>query len=105
MTTHRHIALITTFALIAANLIAFNVLISSWSTARLDMTRDRLFSISPATKRLVTSLEDDLWITGYFSDRTHPKLSPLIPEMADLLEEYAALSSGRIHVQLLDPRD
>lgn len=102
---NRHVSLIVTFALVAANLVAFNVLISGWSTARLDLTSDRMFSISPATKRIVTSLEDDLWITGYFSDRTHPKLSPLIPEISDLLDEYAALSGGKIHVEIVDPGD
>jgi len=92
-----------TMALVALNLIALNFLVSGWSTARLDLTEENLFSISPATERILTSLDEDLTIYGYFSKRTHPKLAPLVPELADLLDEYRAVSGGRVHVEILDP--
>src|SRR5690349_5029717 len=72
---------LVTLALVAANLIAFNAILAPWAGARLDLTRDRAFSISPATRRLLSSLDDDLTITGYFSKRTHPKLAPLVPQI------------------------
>ena len=92
-----------TMGLVALNLIALNFLISGWSTARLDLTQENLFSISPATKRILTSLDEDLTIYGYFSKRTHPKLAPLVPELSDLLDEYRAVSGGRVHVEIIDP--
>lgn len=92
-----------TLALLGLNLLAFNVLVSSWSGARLDLTQDRIYSTSPATERILASLDDNLLIRGYFSKRTHPKLAPLIPEIVDLLEEYRALSGGRLQVEIIDP--
>jgi ABC-2 type transport system permease protein len=92
-----------TVVLVALNLIALNFLVSGWSTARLDLTEENLFSISPATERILTGLDEDLTIYGYFSERTHPKLAPLVPELADLLAEYRAVSGGRVHVEILDP--
>ena len=35
---------------------------------------------------ILTSLDEELTVYGYFSNRTHPKLSPLVPEIADLLD-------------------
>jgi len=94
-----------TLALVGANLVAFNALLSSWASARLDLTRDRMFSISPATRRLLGSLDDDLTIYGYFSKRTHPKLAPLVPQIEDLLEEYRALGHHHVRVEIADPSD
>lgn len=96
-------SLILTLALVALNLVALNFLISSWSTARIDFTEEGLFSISPATKRLLAGVDENLTIYGYFSKRTHPKLAPLIPELTDLLDEYRAVSGGKVHVEILDP--
>src|SRR5205814_6936387 len=99
----RRVRVLVTLGLLAANLLAFNGLLASWASARLDLTRDRMFSISPATRRLLGSLDDDLYVYGYFSKRTHPKLAPLVPQIEDLLEEYRALARHRLHVEILDP--
>jgi ABC-2 type transport system permease protein len=96
-------ALAVTLALVALNLLALNYLIAGWSTARLDLTSEGLYSITPATRRLITALDEELTIYGYFSSRTHPKLAPLVPEITDLLAEYRAVSRGRIHVEIVDP--
>ena len=97
--------MLVTVALLAGNLVAFNSLLAAWSGARLDLTQDRMFSISPATRRLLHSLDDDLYVYGYFSKRTHPKLAPLVPQIVDLLDEYRALAHGRLHVESLDPSE
>src|SRR5437870_1050221 len=99
----RQVGVAVTLALLGANLVAFSALISRWDVARLDLTRDQVFSISGATRKLVSSLDDDLTIYGYFSKRTHPKLAPLVPQIEDLLGEYRALCRGRVHVESIDP--
>ena len=96
-------SLLLTVALVGLNLIALQVLVSGWSTARLDLTRDKLYSITPATERLLVSLEEDVAVYGYFSKKTHPKLAPLVPEIIDMLDEYRAVSGGRVQVEIIDP--
>jgi ABC-2 type transport system permease protein len=96
-------SLLTTLGLVALNLVAFNVLLGGSSTLRLDLTRDGIYSISPATKRVLDTLDEELTIYGYFSERTHPKLAPLVPEIEDMLDEYAALSRGKVRVEMIDP--
>lgn len=96
-------ALVLTLVLVGLNLVALNYIVAGWSTARVDLTEEGLFSISPATERILTELDEDLTIYGYFSERTHPKLAPLVPEIADMLSEYRAVSGGRVHVEMVDP--
>ncbi|MFQ5718581.1 MAG: Gldg family protein [Acidobacteriota bacterium] len=96
-------SLVLTLVLAALNLVAFNILIAGFSWMRADLTEEGIYSITPATRRLLSSLDDNLTITGYFSRRTHPKLAPLVPAIQDLLEEYRALSRDRVHIEIVDP--
>src|SRR6185312_252552 len=36
---------------------------------------------------------------------THPLLAPLVPQLHDLLEEYAVAGGDKVHVQFVDPHD
>ncbi len=94
-----------TLVLLAANLVAFNALLARWTAARVDLTEDGLYSTSAATRRLLASLDEDVFAYGYFSKRTHPKLAPLVPQVRDLLAEYQAISRGRLKYEILDPRE
>ncbi len=96
-------SLILTVVLLGLNLGALNYLLAGWSGARLDLTEEGIFSISPATRRILETLDEDVTIYGYFSQRTHPKLAPLVPEINDLLEEYRVVSRGRVQVEIIDP--
>jgi len=96
-------SLFLTLALAAANLVAFNVLLAFWPTSRMDLTEDRLYSISPATRRILANLDEEVTVLGFFSKRTHPKLAPLVPQIEDMLAEYRALSGGKLRVELADP--
>jgi len=101
--TRRLKSLAVGLVLLGLNLLALNYLLAGWSGARIDLTEDGEFSVSPATRRLVTGLDEEVSIIGYFSERTHPKLAPLVPQITDLLEEYRTVSRGRVHVEWIDP--
>lgn len=94
---------LATAGLLGANLLALSALVAGWSGIRLDLTRDRRYSIHPASARLLRSLEEPVTVLGYFSSRTHPKLAPLVPELTDFLDEYRAASGGRLRVEIRDP--
>jgi len=89
--------------LIIANLLIFNLVLSPVSALRLDTTEGQMYSISDATRGYLNQLQEPLLIRGYFSAKTHPLLAPLVPEVQDLLKEYAAESEGKIRVELIDP--
>lgn len=94
----------TTFSvLVALNLIVMNVWVYPLHMLRVDLTQQREYSLSATTRDLLNSLPEPLLIRGYFSERTHPLLAPLVPQVRDLLEEYRIASDGRVQVEFIDP--
>lgn len=91
-------------ALAAVNLVVLNVWLGSVGRVRLDLTERHEYSVSGVTKNLVRSLEAPLVIRGYFSEKTHPLLDPLIPRIKDLIQEYVAISGGKVRAEFVDPR-
>jgi ABC-2 type transport system permease protein len=96
---------ILSVVLVGANLLAANVWLFPIRVLRLDLTAQREYSLSPVTRDLIRNLQEPLLLRGYFSDKTHPLLAPLVPTIRDMLQEYAIASGGKIKVQVLDPKD
>ena len=67
------------------------------------MTEGRIYSISGATRSYLNELKEPLLIRGYFSEKTHPLLAPLVPRLKDLLAEYEVAGDGRVRVEIIDP--
>ncbi len=93
-----------TAILAIANLVALNVWINRVPGQRLDLTENKIFSISPATRDLISNLQEPLLLRGYFSEKSHPLLVPLIPGIRDLMTEYGIASGGKVNVEFVDPR-
>ncbi|HLT62965.1 MAG TPA: Gldg family protein, partial [Pseudohongiella sp.] len=89
--------------LAVANFIVANVWLAHVGWARVDMTDEKRYSLSDATVQQLASLQEPLLIRGYFSNRTHPLLAPLIPQLQDLLQEYAEIGGERVRVEFIDP--
>lgn len=90
-------------ALTAANLIVLNVWLGPFARLRVDLTGDRAYSLSPATVSLLHDLAEPLLIRAYLSERTHPLLAPLAPQIGGLLEEYRIAGRGAVTAQVIDP--
>ncbi len=82
-----------------------NVWLQRLPGLRLDLTEGRLYSISAPTRDLLDQLEEPLLIRGYFSARTHPLLAPLVPQLRDLIREYAIAGGDRVRVEFIDPAE
>ena len=89
--------------LLGANLLALNVWLAPVSRARVDLTADREYSISPVTRRLLGQLDEPLLIRGYISEKTHPLLQPLVPRIRDTIEEYGVIGGSLVTVEFVDP--
>lgn len=90
-------------ALIGLNLLVFNLLIAPAKAARLDLTQHSEYSLSDVTKNLLTGLQEPLLIRGYFSEKSHPLLAPLVPRVKDTLREYELASDGKLQLEFIDP--
>lgn len=98
---HQRWALLT--GLVAANLLAGNLWLHQIGGARADITAERVYTISEATRNYLAQLREPLLIRGYFSAQTHPLLAPLVPQLRDLLREYEVAGGGKVRVEIIDP--
>lgn len=92
-----------TTALICLNLVAINIWIYPLYGLRVDLTSQKEFTISQTTKDLISTLPENLLIRAYMSEKTHPLLSPLIPQIGDMLKEYEIASRGMVTAEVVDP--
>jgi gliding motility-associatede transport system auxiliary component len=75
---------------------------------RLDLTQNRLYTLSAGTKQVLDGLKEPINLYFYFSREAATKQSPLIMPYAnrvrEFLEEVTARSSGKIRLQVIDPQ-
>ncbi len=91
--------------LVVGNLLLANLWLVEFTGLRVDVTEGRIYSISAATRGYLAQLKEPLLIRGYFSNKTHPLLAPLVPQMRDLLREFGVAGAGRVRVEIIDPAD
>ncbi|MDQ7778131.1 MAG: GldG family protein [Planctomycetota bacterium] len=75
---------------------------------RLDLTQDRVFTLSDVSKKTMGGLKDVLQVKYYISRGILPPVSEyevLEQEVADRLAEYQAFSSGKMRFEVIDPLD
>lgn len=89
--------------LFTANFLAANLWLAPLGWARTDLTQGQIYSISEATRGYLSQLQEPLLIRGYFSAKTHPLLAPLVPQLRDLMKEYAVAGKGKVRVEFVDP--
>jgi ABC-type uncharacterized transport system involved in gliding motility auxiliary subunit len=69
---------------------------------RLDLTKNKAYTISEASANLYREIPDPVNVTYYISDRL-ARAHPVPGEIADLLQEYASRSRGMIRFTRIDP--
>jgi ABC-2 type transport system permease protein len=89
--------------LLLINALGANLWLGQINGLRIDATEGNQYSISPATQQYLAQLQEPLLIRGYFSSKTHPLLSPLVPQLRDLIKEYEIESNGKVRVEFIDP--
>lgn len=94
-------------ALLACGLLLFNALAGSLlNNAQLDLTENRLYSLSDGTRQLLTELEEPVALQLFFSSRAArdlPQVRQYARRVQELLERYVALAGGRLSLELIDP--
>ncbi len=86
----------------AVNIIAATTL----SSKRLDLTQEKLYTLSDGTKHILKNLDEPITLRFYFSSEAasrYPALRTYAGRVEDLLREYAALSHGKLTLEIIDP--
>ena len=88
--------------IVLAIIVAINI-ISIAKFGRLDMTEDKIFSVSETTKNILKDMDDLINIKVYFSKDLPPQLVDLQRGVKDMLDEYKAYAGGNLLIEFIDP--
>jgi len=72
---------------------------------RIDLTEDKIYTLSESSKKVMRNLDDLINIKVYFSKKLPTNLLILRQEVRDLLEEYKTYAHGNLKVEFIDPKD
>ncbi len=89
-------------AVLAVNLFG-RLVLDNW---RIDVTEEKLFTITDATRRVLASLEEPVTLRLHASRALGEQAAPYAEHMARvraMLNRYAALAPGRLRVEIIDP--
>jgi ABC-type uncharacterized transport system involved in gliding motility auxiliary subunit len=84
--------------------ILFNDSLAGW---QLDLTQNRLYTISPGTDRILKSIKEPIDLYFFYSAKTAesiPQIRPYGQRVHDFLVELAQRSDGMIHLHVIDPQ-
>ncbi len=101
----RHRGMVLGVILLGTNLLVFNLGMAPVAGLRADMTEWGEFSISPVTTQLLRGAKEPLLVRGYFSDKTHPLLDPLVPRIKDFMRELQVAGGSSVTTEFIDPTD
>ena len=87
---------------LAVNVLAFNGLRS----ARLDLTQDKLYTLSDGSRRVLQSIEEPITLRFYFSEKLAtqtPQVNAYGQRVREMLEEFENVADGKIRLEVIDP--
>jgi len=70
---------------------------------RLDLTENKEYTLSNATKDIIRDLEDPVTVTAYFSSEMPQQMEKIKEDFQEMLFEYSTLSNGMIDYEFVDP--
>jgi ABC-type uncharacterized transport system involved in gliding motility auxiliary subunit len=100
---HLATASVTILLLVVGALVGLNVIASYVNVGRVDLTGNKLWSLSDGSRELVSDLGDRMEITAYFTENLPPPFNSTEQYVRDILDEYAAASGGKVVVRFINP--
>jgi len=103
----RRIYALLAVALAVVLFVAINIVSNIWlGTARIDLTENGLYTVSPGTKAVLAKLPEPVTLRFYFSRQPAAGYAQIVAyagRVRDLLQEYSALAHGKIILEEIDP--
>lgn len=94
---------IATQILLMTGIIIVVNIISAQLYFRLDLTADKSYTLSKATKNILRSLEEPVTVTAYFTEDMPPQLLQARTDFMDMLIEYSNVAKGNLVYEFIDP--
>lgn len=98
---------VAVFALIAVLFVAINLSAGIFfRQSRLDLTENRLFTLSEGTKEVLGELEEPITLRFFYSSEIaqgFPRIRTYAGRVRDMLEEMASAADGKLKLRIVDP--
>ena len=91
------------FIISVVGIIVLVNLVSIRLFGRLDLTDDKMYSLSDASKQLMNNLEDQILAKAFFTADLPAPYNSHTRFVQDLFEEYSAYSKGKFKFEFIDP--
>lgn len=76
-------------------------------SARIDLTADRLFTLSSGTRTLLSRIDEPVTLRFYYSERLGreiPTYGVYAQRVREMLQEYESAAGGKLQLQVIDPQ-
>jgi len=104
----RRFVAIAAIALAAVTFAGFNIALDATATgARLDLTENGRFTLSPGTRHILAGLREPVTLKFFYSKQAaadYAETRAYAGRVRDLLGEYAARARGKIVIEEVDPQ-
>ncbi|TBR20030.1 hypothetical protein EPO15_13700, partial [bacterium] len=95
-------ALAAASAVLVAGCLGLGVVLAGRAPLRLDLTEGRLYTLSPGSRRILSSLPAPVEARVYFSETVEPKYAASRDYLKALLADCRRASRGRLSVRFVD---
>ena len=96
---------VQTTILLAIGIVLLLNIIASKFFFRLDYTADQRYTLSKATKDILSQLNEPVTISAYFSQDLPPNIEQVRQDFRDMLVEYSSYSGGLIVYEFINPSE
>jgi ABC-type uncharacterized transport system involved in gliding motility auxiliary subunit len=102
----RRAVAVAALACIALMLVSVNIIAGRFFTWRLDLTDERLYTLSRGTLTTLSKIDEPITLRFYFSNRLAdevPSYGVYARRVRELLDEYVAAAHGKIRLEAYNP--
>src|SRR5438477_3267762 len=88
-------------------LIAVNIIAGRFANARLDLTREGLYTLSRGTRQTLAHIDEPVTLRFYYSTRlgdSAPSYGVYAQRVRELLAEYVAAAKGKLRLEIYNPQ-
>lgn len=93
---------------VAVIFVAVNIISNlGLSSTRLDLTSDKLFTLSEGTRSVLAKIQEPITLRLYYSDRLGkeiPQYGIYATRVREMLREYANAAPGKVRLEFIDPQ-
>src|ERR1700733_11174087 len=104
---HRTLSAVVSVVAVAGIVIGVNMFADArLANVQVDLTQQHLYTLSPGTRQILGGLKDPVTLKLFYSRKLGaavPSYGAYADRVREMLEQYAAVSNGKIRLDYYDP--